>query len=398
MNLDAGDDRTRYAIAGGLDIAVRPVAAPESRVRALLAALLVLTVLVAVPAVLGRQTGTTPPFGAARNGLIVWAIDGDIVAGDPVTGTTRSVIAGPGIDRNPSYSQDGSHLVFLRQVPTDTRRFDLLVSNSDGSSPVMLSAVPISTPDAVEWAPDGRSLLVNDGDGRFLRYFVDGSPARLLFDGVRLEPDAFRPPDGAQVLYKRDEEPGALYVMDRDGSGARALVGPTTDPCLCTLAGQARWSPDGQTIAFPIRSDGTESRIYVMGADGSGLRQLGHETGSWIETDPAWSPDGDQIAFNRWQRDDAGDWQVRAIGIVPLTGGPVGSLGVAPASEGALIEWSPDGRSILSLPRTLIGAFASFPDGEGSAARPVIIDPVDGSSRQIDWSVGSVASWQRLAP
>jgi Tol biopolymer transport system component len=289
-------------------------------------------------------------------------------------------------------------LVFLRQVSTDTTWFDLVVSQADGSDPVMVSAVPITTPKTVEWAPDGRSLLVNDGDGRLLLYFVDGSPARSLLDGVLLGPGAFRPPDGAQILYEREDEPGALYVMDRDGSGARALVGPTTGPCLCTLAGRPRWSPDGRAIAFSIRWDGAESRMFVMDADGTGLRQLVHATGSWIESDPAWSPDGGHIAFNRWQRTDAGEWRVRAIALAPRMGGSIRSLGVAPAEEGALIEWSPDGRSILSLPRTLIDGFASYPSATGSVASPVLIDPADGSSHRIDWAVGSVASWQRQAP
>lgn len=398
MTLDADDDRTRYAIVEGLEIAVRPVAAPEARARPLMAALLVLIVLVAAPAVLGPRDTTTQAFGGVRNGLIVWAIDGDIVAGDQLTGTTTSVIDGPGIDRNPTYSRDGTHLAFLRQVPTDPRRFDLLVSKADGNAAVMVSAVPMSMPDAVAWAPDGRSLFVNDPDGGLVRYFVDAAPARVLVDGVRVGRDALRPPDGARILYERVEEPGALYVMDQDGSGAQALVGRTTKPCLCRLAGHASWSPDGGMIAFPVRSDRAASRLYVMAADGTGLRQLAQETGSWIETDPSWSPSGDHIAFNRWQRDDTGAWQVRAIGIVPVAGGPVRSLGVAPAAEGALIEWSPDGRSILSLPRTLIDAYASYPDATGSVAHPVMIDLLDGSSRQVDWSVGSVASWQRLAP
>ena len=60
---------------------------------------------------------------------------------------------------------------------------------------------------------------------------------------------------------------------------------------------------------------------------------------------------------------------------------------VAPAADGALDDWSPDGRSIPSLPKTLIDAYASFPDATGSVARPVIIDVADGFSRQIDWSV-----------
>jgi Tol biopolymer transport system component len=398
MNDGADQERSRSAIVDGLDFGVRPVVGPLLPVRAIVAALLVVAVLVAAPGLLDRRTGTTPRFGPAQNGLIVWAIDGDIITGDPDTETTHPLIAGPGVDRNPAYSPDGSRLVFLRQVPTDPSRFDLFVSGADGSAAVMVSAVPLPMPEAVEWAPDGGSLLVNDTDGQLRRYSIHGSPPRLLVDGVHLEAGGSRPPDGADLLYERKAQPGALYVMARDGSRARELVGPTSHSCSCTLAGPARWSPDGQSIALAIHLEGAGTRIVVMGADGTGLRPLTDETGSWIEEDPTWSPLGDRIAFNRWQRDDTGDWQVRPIGIVAATGGHVESVGVAPAADGALIEWSPDGRSILSLPKTLIDAYASYPDATGSVARPVIINVDDGSARPIDWSVGSIASWQRQAP
>jgi len=65
-----------------------------------------------------------------------------------------------------------------------------------------------------------------------------------------------------------------------------------------------RWSPDGSKIAFA--SDMTKTfgqrflrvrnrDIWVMNADGSGLRQLTWHSADDIE--PAWSPDGDQIVF-----------------------------------------------------------------------------------------------------
>ena len=50
----------------------------------------------------------------------------------------------------------------------------------------------------------------------------------------------------------------------------------------------------------------------------------------------------------------------------------------------------------LALPRTLIETFNRSPNADGSVARPTLIDPARGTSRQFDWSIGSAASWQRL--
>ena len=398
MTIDLDEERARSAIVEGLDVGVRPVVSPLIPVRVLVVTLLVVMIVVATPALLRHRSGTTPPFGPARNGRIAWAIDGDIMVGDPITGTTTPLVDGPGIDRNPVYSLDGSRLAFLRQVSTDQSRFDIFVSAADGSGPVMVTAVPVPMPAALEWTPDSDALLMNDADGRIFRHSIHGSPGRLVVDAVHLEPNASRAPDGAELLYERDGDPGALYVMARDGSHPRQLIGPTAQQCSCTLAGPARWSPDGQAIAFAIRLDAAETRTFVMAADGSGLHRLTDDTGAWIEDDPTWSPTGDRIAVNRWQRDDAGDWQVRPIGIVPASGGHAEPVGVAPAAKGALIEWSPDGRSILSLPKTVIDGYKAYPNGTGSVAKPVIIDIENGSSTQLDWSVGSVASWQRQAP
>ena len=63
----------------------------------------------------------------------------------------------------------------------------------------MLTAVPTAIPEAVEWAPDGRSLLVNHSHGVLTRHFVDGSASQPVLEGAHLEPDAFRPPDGSQI-------------------------------------------------------------------------------------------------------------------------------------------------------------------------------------------------------
>src|SRR5579884_1634905 len=62
-----------------------------------------------------------------------------------------------------------------------------------------------------------------------------------------------------------------IFVVDPDTGDARNL---TRSP-----GSQERypsWSPDGRLVAFNSNRDGTHN-LYVIGADGTGLRQLTHE-------------------------------------------------------------------------------------------------------------------------
>jgi TolB protein len=51
--------------------------------------------------------------------------------------------------------------------------------------------------------------------------------------------------------------------------------------------GGPAWSPDGQRIAFTSSRDGN-SEIYVMNADGSNQTRLTNDPGS--DTNPSWRP------------------------------------------------------------------------------------------------------------
>jgi len=70
--------------------------------------------------------------------------------------------------------------------------------------------------------------------------------------------------DGADLNRKKEWE---IYAMDTDGNNQRRL----TDHPLENRA--PAWSPDGQSIAFVSYRDGNKE-IYVMDADGNNQRRL----------------------------------------------------------------------------------------------------------------------------
>jgi Tol biopolymer transport system component len=91
-----------------------------------------------------------------------------------------------------------------------------------------------------------------------------------------------------------------IYTANPDGTNQTRLT--NTPAQELTPA----WSPDGTRLAFTSvtatrTSDGTSvnatADIYIINADGSGLRRLTNN--SAYNTAPTWSPDGTRIAFSR---------------------------------------------------------------------------------------------------
>ena len=141
-------------------------------------------------------------------------------------------------------------------------------------------------------------------------------------------------PDGSTVAYAiRTNGSWDIYTQRVGGRNATPIINdPQRDE------GGPAFSPDGASIAFhEMDADGG---IFVAGATGESARRL-TETGFH----PAWSPDGTQIAFNTEEiRDPASRLGDSTVYVIAAAGGTPRKI---VDGDGAQPSWSPSGDRIV---------------------------------------------------
>ena len=76
-------------------------------------------------------------------------------------------------------------------------------------------------------------------------------------------------PDGEDLAFAATEgEEAVLYAVRPDGTGLREVWRSEASDMPSLPIAQVSWSPDGSEILF------VTDRVYVVGADGSGIRPL----------------------------------------------------------------------------------------------------------------------------
>ncbi len=131
---------------------------------------------------------------------------------------------------------------------------------------------------------------------------ADGSNSRELVpeSGYGYDNDAKWSPDGLYVAfnsYRYQGDGDALYIGNTRDQSLQRLI-PSSK---LKLYSAPRWAPDGSGLVFvasPVGESDTQSTIYIIGRDGSGLhavRQSGDD--GFMLAAPVFSPDGTQIMF-----------------------------------------------------------------------------------------------------
>jgi TolB protein len=223
---------------------------------------------------------------------------------------------------------------------------------------------------------------------------LDGSEVHRLTGGSGSKLSPAWSPDGRHSAFRftpnpQDFDSSDIYVMNADGSGQRNLTHNTQ-----AHNWGAAWAPDGKRIVFNSTRDAGYPQLYVMNADGSDVRHL--LASMWGEY-PAWSPDGKKITFASNSQplngQDAWDLYVMNIdgsGVTRLIHG-LGEVGGA--------RWSRDGKKI-AFDANAGGHYEVYVmNANGSDVRRLTTSPTGTSSSSPDWSPdGMKLLFQRNLP
>ncbi|HWS56038.1 MAG TPA: hypothetical protein VN228_18000 [Pyrinomonadaceae bacterium] len=260
-------------------------------------ALLLLAVACAAAAALAP--GAAAAGGAAEDKIVYHDLDGNLF----VMNADGSGVTPLGRGHSPAWSPDARKIAFA-DSPADPEVTHIFSMNADGTGRLRLSEGPQDTHPS--YSPDGRRIVfVGERQGaspraggevarRLYVMNADGSNERRLFDsGLRAETVPAFSPDGRGIAFVGQTLSAAgkieynVYVVKADGTGMRQLTrGLQLDPGD-TLA----FSPDGRKVIYTHGRD-----LMAVNADGTGRPANLTNSADREEYGPAYSPGGNKIA------------------------------------------------------------------------------------------------------
>jgi dipeptidyl aminopeptidase/acylaminoacyl peptidase len=319
-------------------------------------------------------TVTTTSLEEERSETLIWMVSAD--GGEAIPLTAAGGSAG-----SPDWSPDGKYFSFT--ASRNGGRNQVWVMDRRGGEAVQLTDVEQGV-GSYAWSPDGTRLLltIRDPEEEDEDRKANAPQDPWVIDRLQFKRD--------YTGYLTGDRRTHLYVFDVESKALRQFTTGRWDE------GSARWSPDGTKVAFVSNRteepDGNaDSNIWVVDADldepTDSPRQITTQPGS--DGSPAWSPDGERIAFVTTIDLDAMWYATSHLAVVDADGGEPRLLTEALDRNPGSPRWGDDGEWIW---------FGLEDSGENHIARirpdgSRLERPVSGalSARDFDWAGGTFA-------
>jgi Tol biopolymer transport system component len=224
--------------------------------------------------------------GANSNKLTYLAVNGKqrgIALTDEQGASSCLVTLNQSAAFSPSWTRDGRMLGVLIYDSTNAAMpTQWLYTISNDASLIK----PIVQANEFTWSPDGQQIAFTNNDGDIWIVAAAGGEPRNL---TNRKAGAFSPswsPDGKWIAYS---QPDGIYIADAaTGANPRNLTN-NRDTDLYPV-----WSPNGQMIAFTSTRDGAP-QVYVVNVTTGAVGRV--SDGKTVNNSPVWSPASDVLAF-----------------------------------------------------------------------------------------------------
>jgi len=230
---------------------------------------------------------------------------------------------------DPRVSPDGhsvAYVVASLDLDKDSGRSNIHLAPMDGGPSVALTSSEKSNTHP-RFSPDGRFLaFLSNRSGKSQVWLLNrsgGEPKQWSELAGGVSSFAWSPDSAALVLVSRDPEP------ERDPDATKPVIVIT----------RRQFKRDGRGYL-----DDRRAHLYVQGVDGDEARQI--TEGNYDDSQPAWSPDGREIAFVSNRTDEPDGNSNTDIFLVPAGGGEPRQLTTNPGSD-SNPAFSPDGTHIV---------------------------------------------------
>jgi TolB protein len=247
-------------------------------------------------------------FVSSRTGTKeIWAMDYDGANQHPLTSLKT-------ISLTPRWAPDTSRIAFTCFEPGPTRVVSpqICMYSVDANKTLSFPRFRGSN-SAPAWSPDGSQIMFCSSMllGNPELFVVDsngGRPKRVTFSSAANTSPAWNPKTGQSVVFVSDRGGiPKLYMMNADGTNTSELALPDKGYLI-----DPAWSPNGQMIAFSWRRPDGNFDIYIMDPATRDIRQITRDSGK--NERPSWAPDGRHIVFESTRNGQRQIWTMLADG------------------------------------------------------------------------------------